>query len=317
MTAPTILVVGATGNTGKAVVSTLSELLPNHPTLSKHRIVALTRSAKSQSAQALSKHAGVQVEEVSCPDITPEWLKERSVQRGFIASHIEPTHFADESTFIRAALDAGVQYLVRISTTAANVKPDSKAYYSCTHWAIEQLLSQPEYSDSMHWSSLQPNGFLPLILSPAVELIKQIRKTGKQESTLRLVPDEHVKVAPIDPDEVGTVAAHLLAQEGTGKYHRHKLVLNGPEDINGEDIVKMIEERVDGVQITDVSYKDITFFDAMLEHTLYSKHVMGTIKHAPATMWEGKCKAATTTQDVLDLAAPKRTPKQVLDNLLT
>lgn len=184
MTVPTILVVGATGNTGKAVVSTLSTILPNHATLSKHRILALTRSSKSASAQALSKHAGVELEEVSWTEITPEWLKERWVQRIFIASHNEIPQFADEGTFLRAALDAGIEYVVRISTTAANVTPDCRAYYCRTHWAIEQMLSQPEYSEKMHWSSLQPNVFTPLILAPAVELIKQIRKTGKQETLL-------------------------------------------------------------------------------------------------------------------------------------
>ena len=48
--------------------------------------------------------------------------------------------------------------MVRVSTTAQNVQPDTPIYYGRTHWAMEQLLSQPEYS-SLQWTSLQPNVF--------------------------------------------------------------------------------------------------------------------------------------------------------------
>jgi hypothetical protein len=41
-----------------------------------------------------------------------------------------------------------------------------------------------------------------------------------------------------------------------------------------------------------------------------------SIKHAPETAWEGKCTASTTSKEVLELAAPKRTPADVLKTLL-
>lgn len=74
------------------------------------------------------------------------------------------------------ALRAQIKYLVRISTTAANVKPDFPIYYPRTHWAIEKMLSQPEFRD-MHWTSLQPNLFLPHTLSPAVDFVRKTRYT--------------------------------------------------------------------------------------------------------------------------------------------
>ncbi|KAI5201978.1 hypothetical protein E4T38_05895 [Aureobasidium subglaciale] len=49
--APTILVVGSTGNTGKSVVHTLPELLRNSKTMSDHRILGLTRNLESHAAQ--------------------------------------------------------------------------------------------------------------------------------------------------------------------------------------------------------------------------------------------------------------------------
>jgi uncharacterized protein YbjT (DUF2867 family) len=310
---PSILIVGATGNTGKAVVKTLSALLPENKTLSGYRIIALTRSSSSATAQSLSKLPGIEFEEINWPEIDEAWLRERNVERAFIASHNQPNHFAHESTFLREALEAGVKYVVRISTTGANVTPANRAYYPRAHWAIEQMLSQPEYA-AMHWSSLQPNVFLPLWLSPAADFIKQYRKTGKQE-TLRLWASQDAKNAPIDPDEIGVVAAHLLMQEYSSKYNHSKLVLNGPVDITGKDIVKMVEDRI-GAKVENVSWKDMSFLEGMAAASSEPRNVIMSIKYAPVTGWEGKTTASTTTRDVLELAAPKRTPTEVLEDLL-
>ncbi|GFF22593.1 hypothetical protein IFM61606_08557.1, partial [Aspergillus udagawae] len=216
-----------------------------------------------------------------------------------------------------AALKAGVKYVVRISTTAANVRPDCDAYYPRTHWAIEALLSSPEFN-GLQWTSLQPNVFSPLYLSSAAEFIKQYRKTGKQE-TLRLMASKDAPVGIIDPDEVGVLAARLLAQDDPAVHNKAKYVLNGSEDITGSQIVDMIEQRI-GTKVKDVSYKDMSFIDTIYEHkfaaTQQSKNIILSIKHAPETAWEGKCTASTTSKEVLELAAPKRTPAEVLRALL-
>ncbi|GIC87800.1 NmrA-like family protein [Aspergillus udagawae] len=315
--APTILIVGATGNTGRSVTETLPTLLKTSNTLSDHRIIGLTRSLNSPAAQQLARLPGVEVVEQNWVEITADWLREHEVVRAFIASHNEPNQFAEESAFHLAALKAGVKYVVRISTTAANVRPDCDAYYPRTHWAIEALLSSPEFN-GLQWTSLQPNVFSPLYLSSAAEFIKQYRKTGKQE-TLRLMASKDAPVGIIDPDEVGVLAAHLLAQDDPAVHNKAKYVLNGPEDITGSQIVDIIEQRI-GTKVKDVSYKDMSFIDTIYEHkfaaTQQSKNIILSIKHAPETAWEGKCTASTTSKEVLELAAPKRTPAEVLRALL-
>ena len=142
---PSILIVGATGNTGRAVTKALPKLLHSNSGLSGHRIIALTRSSISLVAQELAKIPGVEVFEQNWVEITDDWLREHQVVRAFIASHNEPNQFAEESTFHLNALNAGVEYVVRISTTAANVRPDCPAYYTRQHWAIETLLDSPEF----------------------------------------------------------------------------------------------------------------------------------------------------------------------------
>lgn len=312
--APTILIVGATGNTGRSVVETLSTLLPKHKTFSGHRIVALTRSLSSPSAQTLAKLPGVDVAEQKWSEITADWLREHEVVKAFIAPHNQPNAFAEESTFHLAALKAGVQYVVRISTTAANVRPDCAAYYARTHWAIETMLESPEFEGLM-WTSLQPNVFMGFWLAGAAGMVKGYRKTGKQD-VLRLPASEDGPVGIIDPNDVGAIAAYLLCEESPAAHNKRKYVLNGPEDITGAQIVEMVEREI-GARVEKVSYKDMGFVDGMAAAApMESRNVILSIKKAPETAWEGKCRASTTSKEILEVAAPKRTPGEVWKDLL-
>jgi len=51
---PSTLIVGATGNTGQAVVQTLPTLLHSSSILSGHRIIALTRPSSASVAKSYS-----------------------------------------------------------------------------------------------------------------------------------------------------------------------------------------------------------------------------------------------------------------------
>ncbi|KAJ5129633.1 NmrA-like family protein [Penicillium bovifimosum] len=314
---PTILVAGATGNTGRSATETLSKLIqaPDSP-LHNHRILALTRSADSPAAQHLAVLPGVEVIEQNWVEITSEWLQTHHVVRAFIASQSKVSHFAEESTFHLALLNAGVKYVVRISTGAAFARANATAYNARGHWAIEALLSAPEFK-ALHWTSLQPNAFCTFWFSPAVEFIKEYRTTGRADSVLRLMVPKDCAVGVIDPAEVGVVAAHLLVQEDTTKHTGRRYVLNGPEDISGENIVQMIERTI-GVTVQNVRYGDLSALDAFLEKghmgSGNSRNVIWSIRRAAETAWEFK--APPTSKEVLELAAPKRTPQQMLGSLL-
>ncbi|GLA55896.1 hypothetical protein CBS147343_6270 [Aspergillus niger] len=315
--APTILIVGATGNTGRAVTETLPTLLKANENFKNHRVLALTRSLTSSSAQLIAKIPGVEIIEKNWTDITSDWLREHEVVRAFIASHNAPNQFAEESAFHVAALGAGVEYVVRISTTAPNVRPDYAAYYPRSHWAIEAMLGSAEFS-ALKWTSLQPNVFLNFYMALVAEYIKQYKRTGEL-GPLKLMASKDAPVAPIHPDEVGVFAAHLLALDNPSPHSGAKYVLNGPEDITGEQLVGLVEKHID-TKVKDVKYQDLSFLDAMLgsqyEGSGESMTVIKSIKYAPLTMWEGKCNASTTSKEVLDIAPPRRTPTEVLEDLL-
>ncbi|KAJ1024725.1 hypothetical protein NDA16_002765 [Ustilago loliicola] len=311
--ARSILVAGATGNTGRAVVETLSKLFKSQSDFADYRILATTRSSKGSAAKALSRLDQVEVIEKSWSNITPQWLSEHEVKRAFIASHNEPAHFAEESGFYLAALHAGLNYVVRISTTAANVRPDCKAYYPRSHWAIEAMLSSPEF-DGLQWTSLQPNVFSQSILAPAVVLINKSKDSGKQEK-LGLMISQDDNVGIVDSNDVGVFAAHLLVTRDVSKHNKAKYVLNGPENITGREVVAMVEQAI-GSKVEHVSFGDMSWLPAAASQSPTPSLIM-SIQHALDTAHQGKCAIDTTSKEVFDIAPPQTTPWQTLQTLLT
>ncbi|KAL4980965.1 NAD(P)-binding protein [Aspergillus desertorum] len=286
-------------NTGKAVTQTLSTLLK-----------------ASEACHQTPSTRSDKVIEYNWTDITTDWLREQEVVRAFIAPHNAPHQFGEESAFHAAALKAGVEYIVRISSTAPNVGPDFDAYYPRQHWAIEALLGSAEFS-ALKWTSLQPNVFLNYYLVAVAEYIKQCRQTGEQ-GQLRLIGAKTAPVAPAHPDEVGILAAHLLAKRDLGAHDRAKYVVNGPEDMTDEPggLGRPVYwYKSEGRELSGLSYLD-AILGSGFGGPGQSKTVMGSIRHAVTTMWKGKCNASTTSKEVLEIAAPKRTPVEVLKSLL-
>jgi nucleoside-diphosphate-sugar epimerase len=312
--APAILLVGATGNTGQGVTQALPELLNKNESFSEYRIIALTRSKDSPAARKLSELPHVEVIEHVWSEITSEWLVQNEVVRIFIAPYNDPTAFAMESQFLSEALHAGVKYVVRVLTTAANVTAGTRAYYARTHWAIEQMLSQPEF-EALHWTTLRPNVFFSFALGTAAEYIKTHGKTGSS-GKLSLTLDATVPMGVVDPVEVGVLAARLLLLDDTSAYTKARLVINGPEDISGEDVVALVESHT-GHKVENVEYRDVSSIHQWADATPTGlKSVIRSVSHALETGWEGKCKASTTSAEVLKLAPPKVTAKQYLAQML-
>ncbi|KAL6229956.1 hypothetical protein BDW75DRAFT_234800 [Aspergillus navahoensis] len=275
--APSILIVGVTGNIGRSVTETLPGLLKTSGPLSNHWVTALTRSLDSSVAKELAELPGIEMIRAKLGRNYPRVARE---------------HEFAKSTFHLAARQANVEYVVKISTTAANVCPDSNSYYARSHWAVEALLASPEF-ERMQWSSLQPNIFSQFYLAPAVEPIQHYRKTGER-GTLKLIVVEHGPVSVIDPDEVGVFVAHLLAQDDTTAHNKANT---------------MIERRT-GVKVNDVSYRDLAAREE-------SKNVILSGKRAMGIVLDGKCASSTTSKEVLELAAPKRTKADALKTMLS
>ncbi|KAK8097393.1 hypothetical protein PG984_016532 [Apiospora sp. TS-2023a] len=309
--APTILVVGATGNTGRSTVTALSQMLKqegsNSSPFAGHRILALTRSAQSPAAQHLATLPGVEVLEYNWADVTGRWLREQEVQRAFVASAVDPAQFPTESGFLLAALRAGVEYVVRISTTAPNVRPDCDTYYARTHWAIETMLETPEF-DKLKWTSLQPNVFSALAFHSMGLFVQKFRETGgKQDEPLRLLADPESPIGIIDADDIGPMAARLLLHEDLSVHNHGKYTINGPKDITGRQMVAMVEQQI-GTPVKEVSYKNTSWVEGMAAADPEHRTLVMSIQLAMETLWRGETSASTTSKEILEIAAPRTTP---------
>ena len=297
----TILVIGATGNTGKNVIRNLNYLINSKN--ENYRILGLTRSFNNTVSQDLVKLHHVEMQEKDWTTIDSNWLKEQGVVRVFIASHNMPHQFMDESTLHIALLDAGVEYVVRISTVAESVSPISPLYYARTHWAIENLLSQPEFA-KLQWTSLQPNCFTETFLGPTASWIKQYQKTGKQEK-LELLLDADANVGLVHPEDVGKVAANLLVLDDIKPHNQARYVLNGPEDVNGKKIVEAVEHFI-GAKVQDVAFKDTRIMRELIK-AAYSEKISDSIIGGLGGLWQGKFSSSKrpTSKEIMELAPPE------------
>ncbi|KAK4444020.1 hypothetical protein QBC34DRAFT_360981 [Podospora aff. communis PSN243] len=321
MTPPTILITGATGNTALPLVQTLSHIHTSqtNPFLATHRILALTRTLTSPTSKYLTTLPGITLLQHSYLDITPSFLRTHNVVRAFIASQTTPSQFAEESTFLIACLEAGVEYVVRMSTTDANVKADCRAFYPRSHWAVEKMLESEEFKlKGMGWTSLRANVFAGFWLGGAVDFVKGWREKGEKGGVLRLIADEEAGVGVVDPKEVGVLAARLLAMgEEEVKLHKgRKYVINGPGDVSGRDIVRMVEEEI-GEEVREVVFRDTSMVEAFVEgYPRELRNVISSFVYSGQTAWDGECTADTTSKEVLEIAPPKRTAEEVFRELV-
>jgi uncharacterized protein YbjT (DUF2867 family) len=299
---PTILVVGATGNTGQNVIRTLPGLLKG-TALESHRILAITRDAKSSVSQTLAKTPNVELVEKDWTTIDTAWLQSQNVTRAFIASHNMPTQFSDESILLVAMLYAGVEYVVRISTTHEVVSAATKVFYARTHWAIETMLSSPEFS-AMQWTSLQPNVFINAFLDGPAQWVRDFKASGEQKP-LEIILGKEDAVAILDPNDVGGVAAKLLAAGDTNTHNGKKYIIRGPENISGQDILDLVE-RYAGSKVESVKWRDTSMIDNLTEKgypKIAAQSILATLEPA----WEGKCRTdgVPTSEEVMGLWEPK------------
>lgn len=247
--------------------------------------------------------------------IDAAWLRSQGVARVYIASHNLPQQFVEESALHVALLHAGVKYVVRVSTNVEYVGPTNPVFYGRSHWAIENLLSQPDFQ-SLQWTSLQPNFSTASYLASAVDWIKAYQKTGKQE-TLAMIPAANAAVAMIDPEDVGNVGAHLLALEDPTPHHHARYVLSVPEDVTGKRIVELVAQYT-GVKVQKAEFEITSWLGDLVKAGVYPEKVLLSILAGCEPLWQGECSLAgtPTSEEVIELAPPKPTVVDALKAML-
>ena len=210
-----ILITGATGNVGGAVL--------NHLTTTDVDLRVLTRT---ESKAQLFKNRGV--EDVVVGDfLKPETLGPalEGVSTVFLLTPISPQQVPQASNVIRAAKESSNEpRIVRLSVHQASHTAPTRI--SRQHAQIEDELT----SSGLPYSLLRPQSFMQNTLMAAPTVAAQ----GKIYQ-----PFKHGKLGMIHTRDIGEVAAKVLTEEGhEGKVY----TLTGPAAISFYDVAEALSQ---------------------------------------------------------------------------
>ena len=229
-----ILVTGATGNVGGAVITNLVSM--------GAEVRALVRD--ESKAQGL-KHAGV---EVVVGDLEqPETLDAAfgGVAKVFLLTPVSPNAAAQASNGIAAARRAGKPYIVRMSAVKASHQSPTRI--NRLHADTEDELK----ASGLPYTILKPHFFMQNTMMAA----ESVASGGRV-----FMPLKNGKLGMIDMRDVAEVAARVLTYEG----HRGKTyTLTGPASISFHDVAADLSKALD----KEVEYVDVPLEagrDAML-----------------------------------------------------
>jgi uncharacterized protein YbjT (DUF2867 family) len=183
----TIAVVGATGNTGRAVVKEL-EALGQNP-------VCVVRNA-DKAREVLGADAKIAVAELTDRAALEKALQ--GVESVFVVTGHNPGMVEQQNNVLDAALKAGTKYLVRVGGGRAVAVADSESVVGRGHAAIEQKLRD----SGIKWVILRPGLFMQNVLGQAAAI--------KTDSKMVMSFAKDMPVALIDVRDTGAVGARIL-----------------------------------------------------------------------------------------------------------
>lgn len=201
-----ILVVGATGTTGSAVVRELLE--------AGAPVRGLTRSeAGAEELRALGAEAAVG--DLADPASLFDAL--RGVERMYLVSAVGPHGAEQERNAISVAEQAGVYHCVKLSVLGQS--SSSPVRFARLHAESAEALQ----GSSLRWTILMGSGFMQNVLGAAPTIA-----TGQYFSSLG-----DARVAHVDARDAAAVAARALTEEG---HEACTYTLTGPEAITNDEI---------------------------------------------------------------------------------
>ena len=183
----TIAVVGATGNTGRAVVKELKALGQNP--------VCVVRNA-DKAREVLGAGARIAVAELTDPAALEKALA--GVDSVFVVTGHNPGMVEQQNNVLEAALKGGAKYLVRVAGGRAVAKPDSESVVGRGHAAIEERLR----GSGIKWVILRPGLFMQNVLAQAAAI--------KNDSKMVMPYPKDYPLALIDVRDTGAVGARIL-----------------------------------------------------------------------------------------------------------
>jgi NAD(P)H dehydrogenase (quinone) len=182
-----IAVVGATGNTGRAVVKELKQLGQDP--------VCVVRNAE-KAREVLGADAKTAVAELTDSAALEKAL--HGVQSVFVVTGHNPGMVEQQNNVLAAAIKAGAKFLVRVSGGRAVAIPDSESVIGRSHYAIEQKLRE----SGIGWVILRPGLFMQNVFTQTASI--------KNDSKMVLPFAKDLPVALTDVRDTGAVGARIL-----------------------------------------------------------------------------------------------------------
>jgi uncharacterized protein YbjT (DUF2867 family) len=202
-----ILVTGATGNAGRAVIRALVD--------SGERVRAVVRDPNRAS---LPEGVEPAVGDLNAPGTLVPHLE------GVTAAFLLSGYGGLEQTLANMRR-AGVERVVLLSSSAAPTGDETNAV-ARYHIRSERAVRE----SGLGWTFLQPNSFMTNTYQWTAQL---------QQGDVVRAPFADVRVATIDPDDIGAVAALALRTGGSdGRAYR----LSGPEALSPADRVAILAD---------------------------------------------------------------------------
>jgi uncharacterized protein YbjT (DUF2867 family) len=188
-----IAVIGATGNTGRALVKELQALGQNP--------VCVVRNA-DKAREVLGPNAKVAIAELTDKAALEKALA--GVTSVFVVTGHNPQMTEQQVNVQQAAENAGAEYLVRVSGGRAVVGPDVESVVGRGHHAIEESLKKSK----LKWVILRPGLFMQNVLGAAASV-----KTDGKMRVLYPIPADQ-RVALTDVRDTAALGARILVDPG-------------------------------------------------------------------------------------------------------
>ena len=186
-----IAVIGATGNTGRAVVKEL-RALGEEP-------LCVVRNA-GKARDVLGADAKIAVAEVTDPAALRTALQ--GIKRVFVVTGHNPQAGEQQINILEAAKAAGAEFFVKVSGGRAVVGPDVESVVGRGHHTVEEAMKK----SGLAWVILRPGLFMQNTLAQAPLI--------KSEGKMVLAYAKDLPVAFIDVRDTGAVGARIMRDPG-------------------------------------------------------------------------------------------------------
>lgn len=205
-----IVLTGATGQ--------IAPLVVRH--LAAHHRVTLT----SRTPRPVTGHAGIR--HVACDYDAPGSLADAffGADALFVVTN-DPTRPEQDRNILRAAVDASVGHIVKLSAAAVR---DSAAKDLVTEW--QRVNEERIMRSGIPWTMIQPR----LFMSHALAWASGIRERGVAHA---LHP--HSRNACIAPEDIAEASARVL---GEAEHHFRSYELTGPQSLTAHDQCAVLAE---------------------------------------------------------------------------